>query len=123
MEVIDKELEQAAKYRRLRILYNRLALFGTPVFYTYWRESIFPTALGLRRVLATSYTAEGSDMEINELIYENPEVGVALFNIIWNRNVCRVTNTNLTDEQVWLAIYEIEQMAAEACRHLVQEVD
>lgn len=113
------DMETIEQYRRLQILHNRLMLFGNPIFYTYWREFIFRTDLGLRRVISTSYKKD--DETINELIYEDPETGVAIFNIIWTREKVFVTNTNLSFKQVWLAVYELEQLSAEICRDIVKE--
>ena len=33
------------KYRRLRILYNRVGIFGKKIFYSYWFEHVFQTKL------------------------------------------------------------------------------
>lgn len=99
------------KYRRLRILYNRVGLFGKPVFYSDWYEHVFHTNLGDRKVVFTLPYRNTDEQVIDVYYYDGDDT--MLFNIKVNRNIYQFNEYNhkISEEDAWLAIYELEELS------------
>ena len=97
------------KYRRLRILYNRVGIFGTKIFYSYWFEHVFQTKLGLRKFVCSLPYMDTED-EIMDFYYVD-ENGHTLFEIQINKSRYNFKNRGMNEEQAWLAIYELEELS------------
>lgn len=92
-------------HRRLCILANRIAEFGQSTFYEDWYSHTFNTALGPRTIVVSHYNSDGET--IYELSYENN--GKTLFRIEHTNDITFVDNNcKMTEEEIKLAIYEIE---------------
>ena len=96
------------KYRRLRILYNRIMLFGEHPFYSYWAAYIFQTNLGPRRFVCTIVNTDTPE-EFMDFYYE--EGGVILFKIEINKKRYNFEGYSMNEEQAWLAIHELEELS------------
>jgi hypothetical protein len=98
------------KYRRLRILYNRVGIFGTKIFYSYWFEHVFQTKLGPRKFVCSLPYMDTED-EIMDFYYVD-ENGHTLFEIQINKNRYNFLQDNgMNEEQAWLAIHELEELS------------
>lgn len=97
------------KYRRLRILYNRVGIFGKPTFYSYWFEHIFHTALGDRKFIC-SHPYSDTGNSLLEFYYEDMD-GNILFGIDISKSRYNFKNRGMNEEQAWLAIHELEELS------------
>lgn len=101
------------KYRRLRILYNRVGVFGKTTFYSYWFKHVFHTALGDRMFVCTLPFINTPDEKM-EFYYFNGHNELKeniLFVIEINRNYYKFISSKVTEEQAWLAIHELEELS------------
>ena len=97
------------KYRRLRILYNRVMVFGEHPFYSYWASHVFQTDLGPRKFVCSLPFVNTPD-EIMDFYYED-ENGNYLFEIEINRQTYKFKGWKMNEEQAWLAIHELEELS------------
>lgn len=95
------------KYRRLRILYNRISLFGEHTFYSDWFHYMFNTNLGPRNFVCSHFELNGKDLL--EFYYEKD--GETLFSIQVNKKEYHFQNRGMNEEQAWLAIHELEELS------------
>lgn len=99
-------------YRRLRILYNRIMLFGTHPYYTYWASHEFQTNLGPRTFVCTTLYPK-TEEEYLEFLYLKD--GAPLFKMQCNKHFFEFTGKQeeleMTEEEAWLAIYELEELS------------
>jgi len=97
------------KYRRLRILYNRTMLYSDrPFYYTYWAKHTYQTNLGPRTFVCTIVNKNTKD-EYMDFYYEDN--GKILFEIQICRRWYNFLNKGMNEEQVWLAIHELEELS------------
>lgn len=107
-------LEFRDKSRRLRILYNRIMLFGRHPFYSYWAAHEFLTKLGLREFICTTVSPNAED-EFLEYYYMDR--GKVLFKIQIYKNLKKYRflgkyeGYSMTEQEAWLAIYELEELS------------
>lgn len=98
------------KYRRLRILYNRIMLFGEHPFYSYWASHVFQTNLGPRRFVCSLPYIDTEDEYMD--FYYHDEDDTILFRVEINRKYYNFKSYNkITEEQAWLAIHELEELS------------
>ena len=95
------------KYRRLRILYNRLEKFGSVIYYSDWLHYTFNTNLGPRNFVCSHFELNGKDLL--EFYYEKD--GVTLFSIQINKEEYHFQDRGMNEEQAWLAIHELEELS------------
>ena len=100
------------KYRRLRILYNRVMLFGHHPYYTYWAAYEFQTALGRRSLICTTIYPD-TEKEVMEFCYIKD--GQYLFKMVCNKQRFEFTGKyqglEMTEDEAWLAIHELEELS------------
>ena len=111
----DQLIAGITAFRRLRLMYNRMRLIGTPIFYFYWYQYTFNTGYGPRNVVICYNPEKAYAVDKTgdiELYYE--EDGKTLFKIRCSRDRVWVDydyeKTKLTDWAVWKAIDEIEDL-------------
>lgn len=96
------------KYRRLRILTNRIAkLQGTEGYYE--NKYTFGTSLGDREVLCVSCPKFVG--EENTLYFHYSKDTKTLFVIQINHKRYDFLNKGMNEEQAWLAIHELEELS------------
>lgn len=109
---VDHALTCRDNYRRLRILYNRIMLFGFHAFHYYWAAYEFQTALGPRSFVCTTVNPD-TENEYLEFFYMKD--GKYLFKMNCSRNHFDFTGKyqglEMTEDEAWLAIYELEQLS------------
>ena len=96
------------KYRRLRILYNRVMLLGEHPFYSYWASFTFPTALGPRKFICSLPFIDTPE-EFMDFYYERDDI--ILFKIEINRKRYNFKGYFMSEQEAWLAIYELEELS------------
>ena len=114
---VEKELTLRDNYRRLRILYNRIMLFGTHPYYSYysyWAAHEFQTILGPRRFVCTTvYPDPDTEKEFMEFYYMKDDQ--YLFKMGCNREhfsfMGKYEGLEMTEQEAWLAIYELEELS------------
>ena len=110
--VVEKELTLRDNYRRLRILYNRIMLFGTHPYYSYWAAHEFQTILGPRSFVCTTVYPD-TEKEFMEFYYMKD--GQYLFKMVCNREhfsfIGKYEGLEMTEQEAWLAIYELEELS------------
>lgn len=97
------------KYRRLRILYNRIGTFGHTTWYSDWFKHTFKTKLGPRVFVCTIVYRDTPD-EILQFYYYEDEQNSPLFVIDINREKYNF-NGRISEESAWLAIHELEELS------------
>lgn len=107
--MIVEGYELLDKYRRLRILYNRIMVFGEHPYYSYWASHVFQTNLGPRKFVCSLPYVDTPD-EFMDFYYED-EHGNALFRIEINKNRYDFQNRGMSEGQAWLAIHELEELS------------
>ena len=99
-------------YRRLRILYNRIMLFGQHPYYIYWAAHEFQTNLGPRTFVCTTIcpNTEEEYLEFYYLKEQQP-----LFIMKCNKQFFEFRGRDreiiMTEQEAWLAIYELEELS------------
>ena len=109
---ITQQLIIRDNYRRLRILYNRIMLFGQHPYYSYWASHEFQTNLGPRTFVCTTI-CPNTEEEYLEFFYLKEEQ--PLFIMKCNKQFFEFRGRDkeiiLTEQEAWLAIYELEELS------------
>ena len=97
-------------YRRLRILYNRVGIFGDKTWYSDWFKYTFQTKLGPRTFVCTILNREKED-EYLQFWYYQDEQKSPLFVIDISKKIYDFKNGGMSEKQAWLAIHELEELS------------
>ena len=120
-------VDNVSAFRRLRILYNRMRLIGTPIYYSYWFQYTFNTGYGPRNVVIcfNPFHSYSEDCDsVVDLYYEKD--GRILFQVTCSRYVTTIKRSedepNITEDAIWKAIEEIEELTYPMINELTEEV-